>query len=138
MGPLQEVFMVFNATFNNISVILWRSVLLVEETGVPRENHRPVAITDKLYQTLLNQNDLLVVPCWYVLRVNIEPYVHIFVLIWNQNLWKKLCWSEITLAETLYKNYYYISRKFYLSEQYWLWWHSVFLMFVNPYIVMKI
>ena len=36
-------FMVFNATFNNISVITWRSVLLVEETGVPRENHRPVA-----------------------------------------------------------------------------------------------
>jgi len=30
--------MVFNATFNNISVILWRSVLLVEETG---ENHQP-------------------------------------------------------------------------------------------------
>ena len=28
---------------NNISVILWRSVLLVEETGVPEENHRPVA-----------------------------------------------------------------------------------------------
>ena len=36
-------FMVFNATFNNISVISWRSVLLVEETGVPGENHRPVA-----------------------------------------------------------------------------------------------
>ncbi len=35
-------FMVFNATFNNISVILWRSVLLVEETGVPGENHRSV------------------------------------------------------------------------------------------------
>ena len=35
--------MVFNATFNNISVMSWRSVLLVEETGVPRENHRPVA-----------------------------------------------------------------------------------------------
>ena len=32
--------MVFNATFNNISVIhTWRSVLLVEETGIPRENH---------------------------------------------------------------------------------------------------
>jgi hypothetical protein len=26
--------MVFNATFKNISVILWRSVLLVEEIGV--------------------------------------------------------------------------------------------------------
>jgi hypothetical protein len=36
-------FMVFNATFNNISVISWRSVLLVEETGVPGESHRPVA-----------------------------------------------------------------------------------------------
>jgi hypothetical protein len=27
--------MVFNATFNNISVISWQSVLLVTETGVP-------------------------------------------------------------------------------------------------------
>jgi len=35
--------MVFNATLNNISVILWQSVLLVEETRVPGENHRPVA-----------------------------------------------------------------------------------------------
>jgi hypothetical protein len=35
--------MVFNATFNNISVISWRSVLLVEETGGPGENKRPVA-----------------------------------------------------------------------------------------------
>jgi hypothetical protein len=35
-----ESVMVFNATFNNISVISWRSVLLVEETG---ENHRPAA-----------------------------------------------------------------------------------------------
>jgi hypothetical protein len=33
--------MVFNATFNNISVIPWRSVLLMEETGGPRENHLP-------------------------------------------------------------------------------------------------
>ena len=32
--------MVFNATFNNISVISWRSVLLVEEAV---ENHRPAA-----------------------------------------------------------------------------------------------
>jgi hypothetical protein len=31
-------FMTFNATFNNISVISWRSVLLMEETGVPGEN----------------------------------------------------------------------------------------------------
>ncbi len=35
--------MVFNTTFNNISVISSWSVLLVEETGVPRENNRPAA-----------------------------------------------------------------------------------------------
>ena len=35
--------MVFNITFNNISVTSWQSVLLVEETGVPGENHRPAA-----------------------------------------------------------------------------------------------
>ena len=33
------IFMMFNATFNNISVILWPSDLLVEENGVPGENH---------------------------------------------------------------------------------------------------
>jgi hypothetical protein len=36
-------FIVFNTTFNNISVILWWSILLVEETEVPGENHQPVA-----------------------------------------------------------------------------------------------
>jgi hypothetical protein len=35
---------VLNATFNNISVISWRSVWLVEETEVPEENHWPVTI----------------------------------------------------------------------------------------------
>ena len=33
----------FNGTFNNISVIPWRSVSLVEEAGVPGKNNRPVA-----------------------------------------------------------------------------------------------
>ena len=36
-------FMMFNATFNSISVVSWRSVLYVEETEGPGENHRPVA-----------------------------------------------------------------------------------------------
>ena len=43
--------MVFNATFNNISVILWKSVLLVEETGVHGENHQPVA--SQVYHIML-------------------------------------------------------------------------------------
>jgi hypothetical protein len=40
---IRVMVMVFNATFNNISAISWRSVLLVEETRVPGENHQPVA-----------------------------------------------------------------------------------------------
>ena len=33
-------FLVSNATFSNISTISWRPVLVLEEAGVPRENHR--------------------------------------------------------------------------------------------------
>ena len=40
---------VFNATFNNICVISWQSVLLVEESEVAGENHRP---TTSHWQTL--------------------------------------------------------------------------------------
>ena len=46
-------FMVFNATVNNISVISWRSALLVEETGVPGENHRPAVSHIMLYRVHL-------------------------------------------------------------------------------------
>jgi hypothetical protein len=49
--------MVFNTTFNNISVILWWSVLLVAETGVPGENQRPTAS----HLQTLSPRDLLVV-----------------------------------------------------------------------------
>jgi hypothetical protein len=42
-------FMVFNSSFNNISVISWRSVLLVEETGIPWENHW---LIESYWQTL--------------------------------------------------------------------------------------
>jgi hypothetical protein len=35
--------MVLNATYNNISVISWRTVILVEEIGGPGDNHRSAA-----------------------------------------------------------------------------------------------
>ena len=41
--------MVFNATFNNTSVISWQSALLVEETGVPGETTDLPQVTYKLY-----------------------------------------------------------------------------------------
>ena len=34
-------FWCFNATFSNISAISLRPVLVVEEAGVPGENHQP-------------------------------------------------------------------------------------------------
>jgi hypothetical protein len=44
--------MVFIATFDNISVILWRSVLLVEET----ENTTDLSqVTDRLYHIMLQK-----------------------------------------------------------------------------------
>jgi hypothetical protein len=41
------MLMMFNATFNNISVISWLSILLMEETGAPKENHDLTQVTDK-------------------------------------------------------------------------------------------
>ena len=41
----------FNVTFNNISAMSWRSILLVEEAKVPGENHP--AVTNH-WQTLLH------------------------------------------------------------------------------------
>jgi hypothetical protein len=75
--------MVFNATFNNISAISWRSVLLVEEIGGPEENHRPVAShwqtfsivikNDRILNFMHFRHTVLVVMCiilFYLIRVN--------------------------------------------------------------------
>ena len=45
--------MVVNATFSNISVISWQSVLLVEETGVQEKTTDMPQIDDKLYHIVL-------------------------------------------------------------------------------------
>jgi hypothetical protein len=47
--------MVLNATYNNISDILWRSVLLVEEFGVQRENHQPASSHWQTLSHIINQ-----------------------------------------------------------------------------------
>ena len=50
--------MVFNTTFNNITFISWRLVLLVEEI-IPGENHRPVASQ----RQTLSHNTVSSTPC---------------------------------------------------------------------------
>jgi len=47
VGNVFVCLMVFNATFNNISVISWQSVLLVEKTTDLSQ------VTDKLYHIML-------------------------------------------------------------------------------------
>ena len=47
------MIMVLNATFNNISVISWHPVLLVEETEVPRKTIDLPQVTDNLYHIML-------------------------------------------------------------------------------------
>jgi hypothetical protein len=44
--------MVLNTTFNNISAISWWSVLLVEETGGPWENHDLPQVTNIIYHIM--------------------------------------------------------------------------------------
>ena len=51
----QGGFMVFNATFNNISVISWRSELQVGETGAPGKTTDMSQVTDNLYHIMLYQ-----------------------------------------------------------------------------------
>ena len=45
--------MVFNTTFNNISIISWRLVLLLEETRVPERTTDLLQVTDKLDHIML-------------------------------------------------------------------------------------
>jgi hypothetical protein len=58
IGCLFVCIMVFNATFNNIPVISWRPVLLMEETGGGNRRTRKKTtglsqVTDKLYHIML-------------------------------------------------------------------------------------
>jgi hypothetical protein len=49
----------FNATFNNISVISWLSVLLVAETGVPysQKTTNLAQVIDQFYYIMMYERD---------------------------------------------------------------------------------
>ena len=49
--------MVFNAIFNNISAISWRSVLLVKEIGVPEKTTDLLQVTDCIGSYKSNYHD---------------------------------------------------------------------------------
>ena len=54
--------MVFNATYNNISAILWQSISLVKKTVVPRENNQSAESN----RQILSQNYI------YIKKMNIK------------------------------------------------------------------
>jgi hypothetical protein len=81
--------MLFNITFNNISVISWRSVLLVEETGVARENHRPVA------------------SYWQMLEI---------LSIMSEVFWPIVCFDGDFLKKKLYTNIWHIYITLYINK----------------------
>jgi hypothetical protein len=88
--------MVFNATFNNILVISWRSVLLVEETGVPGENHWPVAS----HCQTLSHNVLSSTPCLSENRThNISGDRHWLHRLCNKHLIYTF-WTKINLPQS--------------------------------------
>ena len=64
----------FKATYNNISVISWRSVLLVEETRIPGENHVLSQVTDKLYHIMSYISPWSIV--WFLLFDGVWRHFH--------------------------------------------------------------
>jgi hypothetical protein len=98
MGRLGLCVTVINTTFNNISIISCRSVLLVEETWVPRENHRPVAN----HWQALSHNVVEYTSPW--VEFELTPIVVIGTEIYNNTDLVFLCQT----ADYYYPNNYYI------------------------------
>jgi hypothetical protein len=80
--------MVFNATFNNISVISWQSVLLVEETEVSEENHGPAV-------------------CYW--QTYIEHFIIVYWIEYPQTKFP-LFWQRETLSKSMAVDDWHISK----------------------------
>ena len=72
--------MVFNATFSNTSVISWRSVLLVEETGVQEKTTYLPQVIDKFIRNLPMKL------MWGIVVLN-ATLNNISVISWSQFYW---------------------------------------------------
>jgi hypothetical protein len=97
-------FMVFNATFSNISVISWLSFLLVEETGVSWEIHQPAT---SHWQTL-SHNVVSSTPHLSRIRThNVQIDVTLTIDKLIKSFLEMKIW--IYLSESNSRNYFYIT-----------------------------
>jgi hypothetical protein len=88
--------MVFNATFNNISVISCRSVLLVVETGVPGGNHRPAASHEQtLSHTIVSRTPRLS-------EVRTHNFDYFRFLRWNKRICIRLSKTDQTIYNCMW------------------------------------
>ena len=90
---LMAMVMTFNTTFNNISAVLWQSVLLLGETRVPEYQQKTTDLlqfTDKLYHIMLY---------WIHLAMSRIRKVWLFEEYFSHDghLW----WRVVLLNETL-------------------------------------
>jgi hypothetical protein len=89
-------FMVFNATFNNISIISWRSVLLVEENTDTRSSRQKLVLHydgSKPYVSLFltkwaKKNKVILLSCLYVYLISCS----LLILSWPSWSWSYGSW----------------------------------------------
>ena len=102
MGGVGYRVRVFKATSNNISVISWRSVLLMEETGVLWENQR----TARSHWQNLSYNVALSTPCheWdssFMKRKLCKPWwSSIPSMSTKRTITSHLNWTHLTISLT--------------------------------------
>ena len=83
--------MMFNATFNNISVISWRSVLLVEETGETTDLSQ---VTNKLYHIMFQNVHVYCIQHYNILHQDVNPCMFPYIYIYR--LRHKGCWHFLS------------------------------------------
>jgi hypothetical protein len=96
---------VFHTTFNNISAISWQSVLMVEESGVPRENHRSAAshwqtLSHNVVSRIHTQQvgvDLIITNKQHSYYKTLEGAIYVIVEI--EGRWKRflLSWNVLNM-----------------------------------------
>ena len=113
--------MVFNATFDNISVISWQSVLLVEETGTRRKPSRLHIVAEIMY-TIYNSCKLPISRNISITDIG-NDLVEFNSLMWTKiNIMCQYCSKCNRLIHRLVKMMYFRQRDSYQHR-----WHCTLL-----------